>query len=262
MSQPSDGVTNLFVHAPAAKRYAAARPYFHPRVASRICAVTNTARFSRALDVACGTGQSARALAEVSDHVDAVDISPEMIGEAEVHPRVTYQVSSAERLPFGQGQFDVMTVGLAFHWFDQPVFLREAARVLKIGAWLVVYNDGFHGEMLENPEFHGWAWEIYPKRFPTPPRRSFGVSAELVEPFGFELVASEKFSHDEKMTPLQLTGYLLTQTNVIAAVESGTTPLAEAAQWIEAGVSPFFKGDQGTMKFGGTIWFLRRGAAG
>ena len=59
------------------------------------------------------------------------------------------------------------------------------------------------------------------------------------------------------MTAEQLTGYLLTQTNVIAAVDSGNTPLAEAAAWIMDGVKPFFAGERGTMKFGGTIWFLR-----
>jgi hypothetical protein len=60
----------------------------------------------------------------------------------------------------------------------------------------------------------------------------------------------------------QLTGYLLTQTNVIAAVESGTTPLPEAVSLITAGISPFFNGGLRTMKFGGSIWYLRRTVGG
>jgi hypothetical protein len=85
-----------------------------------------------------------------------------------------------------------------------------------------------------------------------------GVSAELVEPYGLALSGQENFTHRETMTAEQLTGYLLTQTNVIAAVESGGTPLAEAAAWIAAGATPYFAGKAGTMKFSGTIWFIRK----
>jgi hypothetical protein len=55
---------------------------------------------------------------------------------------------------------------------------------------------------------------------------------------------------------------LLTQTNVIWAVERGTVPLEEAAAWIEAGVAPFFDGRRGTMKFSGSIWYMRRTSGG
>jgi SAM-dependent methyltransferase len=258
MPQTSDGVNNLFVHPSAAKRYAAARPYFHPLIAAKIAAFTGTARFGRAIDVACGTGQSARALAAIADAVDAIDISAAMIAEAVADDRIRYEVASAERMPFADGSFELATVGLAFHWFEQAAFLAEARRVLTSDAWLVVYTSGFRGEMAENAEFAKWAWEIYPKRFPTPPRRSVGVCAELVGPYGFSLEGKEDFAHDEVMTSEQLTGYLLTQTNVIAAVESGTTLLPEAISWIAAGVRPFFDGGVRTMKFGGSIWYLRR----
>jgi SAM-dependent methyltransferase len=233
----TDGVANLFVHRSAAERYAAARPYFHPLVAKQIVAFTGVPKFARALDVACGTGQSARPLADIAGSVDAIDCSPEMIAQADPHNGVTYHLAPAEHLPFEDSAFDLITVGLAFHWFDQIRFLNEARRVLKPNAWLVIYTRGFHGEMSEDHAFRHWAWEIYPKRFPTPARRSVGVTFESVAPFGFILAGTEKFSHEESMPLEQLTGYLLTQTNVIAAVESGTTPLAEAAEWISQ-VSP------------------------
>jgi len=44
---------------------------------------------------------------------------------------VVYQEADAEDLPFEEEKFDLITVGLAFHWFDQKRFLREAWRVLK-----------------------------------------------------------------------------------------------------------------------------------
>jgi ubiquinone/menaquinone biosynthesis C-methylase UbiE len=256
-----DDVINLFVHRSAAKRYAAARPYFHPRVVHKICQFTNTNRFERALDVACGTGQSARALATIAEMVDAVDISAEMIAESTPLERVRFAVAAAERLPFVDGSFDLATVGLAFHWFDQAAFLAEARRVLRAAGWLVIYTSNFNGKMAEDESFRAWAWEDYPKRFPTPPRRSFGGKIEdLAKAHGFVFAGKDDFAHDELMSADQLTGYLMTQTNVIWAVESGTTPLAEAATWITAGVEPFFGGALRTMKFGGSIWYLRRDA--
>ena len=48
----------------------------------------------------------------------------------------------------------------------------------------------------------------------------------MVQPYGFALACKDDFAHAEVMTSDQLTSYLLTQTNVIAAVESGNTPLA------------------------------------
>src|SRR5690348_11559610 len=220
-----DGVANFFVHRTAAQRYAAARPYFHPIVMRRIVEVAQRARFDRALDVACGTGLSSRPLLKIADEIDATDISAEMLAEAQENARIRFHLAPAERLPFDANSFDLLTVGLAFHWFDQAAFLGEAHRVLKPSAWLVVYTSGFEGEMSENAAFRAWAHETYQKQFATPPRRSVGVSADLVAPFGFQLRSHERFGHDETMTADQLTAYLLTQTNVIAAVESGSVPI-------------------------------------
>ena len=251
-------VTNLFVHRSAAQRYAAARPYFHPLVIGKIAGFTGVSRFDRALDVACGTGQSAKALIALANRVDAVDVSAEMLAECEPHPHIHFQAAPAERLPFVDSTFDLLTVGLAFHWFDQSAFLDEARRLLKPGGWLVIYTSGFNGEMLENSAFRQWAWEAYPARFPTPPRRSTGVSDELVNPHNFTIAGCDGFAHDELMTADQLTAYLLTQTNVIACVDNGKLLLSEAAAWISSEISAYFGGQSRTMRFGGSIWYLKR----
>ncbi len=254
----ADEIANLFVHRPAAQRYAAARPYFHPVVIEKIAAFTGVNRVARALDVACGTGQSTQALAAIANEIDAVDISADMLAECRPQSGVRFRVASAERLPFPDTCFDLVTVGLAFHWFDQPAFLAEASRTLKPNGWLVIYNSGFNGEMAEDPAFRQWAWEVYPARFPAPPRHVGGITDALVEPHGFTLAGKDGFRHDEQMTADQLTAYLLTQTNVIAHVEQGTMPLPEAAAWIHAGVQQFFAVQTRTMKFGGNIWFMQR----
>ena len=163
-----DGVTNLFIHRSAAERYAAARPYFHPLVVEKISRFTGVERFGRALDVACGTGQSARALTTIADVVDAIDISPEMIAQSEPHERCALRVAAAERMPFADGCFDLATVGLAFHWFDQSAFLSEARRVLRARGWLVIYTSGFIGEMAENEAFRRVGMGRLPEAVPRP----------------------------------------------------------------------------------------------
>jgi len=242
MQKNIHSVSSLFVHNSAAQRYASARPYFHPLVMQKIIANIGISRFSTALDVTCETGQSSQALADIVDQVNAIDVSPVMIAEAKPHERIRDHVASVEVIPFSDSSFELITVGLAFHWFDQAQFLCETHRVLKAEAWLVIYTSGFLGEMVEDQTFDEWAHKTYPEKFPTPPRHNPGVAVDSVKPFGFILLSKEKLVHHETMTSEQLTSYLLTQTNIIAAVENGTVPLEAAASWILNSVKPFFSG--------------------
>ena len=74
-------------------------------------------------------------------------------------PAATFVTAPAEALPLGEEEADLVTVGFAFHWFDQIAFLREAARVLKPGGSLVLYNFYFAGVMEGNPDFADWYQE-------------------------------------------------------------------------------------------------------
>ena len=255
-----DDVFNPFVSPATARRYAAARPDFHPVVAEKIAEFTKTPAFRHALDVGCGTGQSARAMVAIADSIDAIDVSAAMIAAADPHTRVHFAVAPAEKLPFRSGLFDLVTVGLAFHWFDQPAFLAEAARVMKPLGWLVIYNHGFAGEMEESPAFKAWAWETYPKQFPQPPREARGVADALVPPGPFALRGTEAFTTDHVMTVDELAAYLTTQSNVVAAIETGVTTIDAATEWIADGVRRLFKGERGTMKFAGTIDYVQKTA--
>jgi ubiquinone/menaquinone biosynthesis C-methylase UbiE len=122
---------NPFVGSDVARRYAQARPDFHAEVVALITERLPSVR--RGLDVGCGTGLSTRPLAKIADVCVGVDVSAEMLSEAlaRTSPHVYFVAGTAERLPFTDGAFELVTVSSAAHWFDQEAFLTEARRVMR-----------------------------------------------------------------------------------------------------------------------------------
>lgn len=93
----------------------------------------------RAWDCATGNGQAAVALADYFDKVTATDASEEQIKEAIEHPKVIYDVATAENSELDDRSQDLITVANALHWFDIESFFSEARRVSKkkgiVAAW-------------------------------------------------------------------------------------------------------------------------------
>ena len=93
----------------------------------------------RTLDVGCGTGAFAAALAKRGGKVWGVDASPEMLAQAQAkETRARFKEASAEALPFKDGWFERVVMRLSLHHLDRPRALREAVRVLVPGGRLVV----------------------------------------------------------------------------------------------------------------------------
>jgi SAM-dependent methyltransferase len=83
----------------------------------------------RVLDIGCGTGRVAAALAERGSRVWGVEPSVEMAAIA--RERVsTVKIAPAERLPFKEGWFDRAVMFLVVHLDARPRAFAEALRVL------------------------------------------------------------------------------------------------------------------------------------
>ena len=109
--------------------------------------VLGAERHWRVLDVATGTGHLSRALAPRVAHVTAVDLTPEMLDEGRREAseagiaNITFEEGDAERLPYADGAFDLVTTRLSFHHFVDPrPALAEMVRVCRPGGRLAVID--------------------------------------------------------------------------------------------------------------------------
>lgn len=113
-----------------------------------------------ALDVACGGGHTALALARRGARVTACDLTPKMLDAARgfLEARgvdATYVIAEAGHLPFADGEFAVVTCRIAAHHFPDPAaFFAEAARVLAPGGRLAFQDqalpdDPIGGELID-----------------------------------------------------------------------------------------------------------------
>ena len=251
---------NFFTPKSAAERYAKGRPYFHPLVIQRSKEFLSLREpLRRALDLGCGTGLSTIALKEIASVVVGVDASREMIALAPEDSRITYLVSSAENLPFGESEFDLITMSQVFHWLDRGRFFAEARRVLRADSWLIIYDNYFSAQIDGNAEFHRWHRDSYLERYPSPPRAWASFAAEGVEDEGFHLLHHEEIENTMRFSPEGLVDYLVTQSNVIAAVEGGGEKIGDVRAWLTESTRPFFgDAEEVGFLFRAPVWFLRR----
>lgn len=107
-------------------------------------------RGKRFLDVGCGGGRYSIALAHLgAAAVTGVDVSRQAVRDARHRAndlrQVTFQIASAEALPFDDRSFDGVICSGVIHHLVHPVeAIAEIARVLRPGgmAYLLVYASG------------------------------------------------------------------------------------------------------------------------
>ncbi|GAB3482872.1 class I SAM-dependent methyltransferase [Nocardiopsis coralliicola] len=140
-----------------ASGYARYRPDYPAEAMERLRAAVADGGGGRAapllVDVGCGTGVSTRALRAAfgpEPRIAGVEPNADMRAQglasaAEPGARpgegVRYVAGRAEQLPFGAGTASLVLAAQALHWFDRPVFYREAVRVLAPGGVAAVLSN-------------------------------------------------------------------------------------------------------------------------
>ncbi|WP_405140904.1 class I SAM-dependent methyltransferase [Sphaerisporangium sp. NBC_01403] len=99
------------------------------------------------VDVGCGTGRALPALRDAvgpDGRVIALDLSPEMLGQARAHGRAEHArlvIGDARRLPLAGASVDaVFAAGLIMHLPDTGAGLHELARVTRPGGLLMLFH--------------------------------------------------------------------------------------------------------------------------
>ncbi len=127
-----------------------------------------------------------------------------------------------------------ITVCGALNWIDRTAFLPEAHRLLVPRGWVVIYDNTIQGSMADEPAFAPWYTGQFLHLYPKPPRDERPLTPEECRVCGFSFVHQESYTNLVPFTLRQFVAYLLTQSNIVAAVEQGRASYKGAQEWLAA----------------------------
>ena len=118
--------------------YSSYRPPLHEMILEYV--LSNEEVFNKGLDVGCGTGYSAVALAKYCLHVYGIDPSQSMLEEARPHEKITYQQGTGEELPLPEKSVDVVTFAGSLFYTKSELLVKELKRVCRNRALVMPYD--------------------------------------------------------------------------------------------------------------------------
>jgi ubiquinone/menaquinone biosynthesis C-methylase UbiE len=122
------------------------------------------------LDVATGGGHTGLLLASLGHDVTLSDITQPMLDRAGESARerglsVKTRLHEAEKFPFPDASFDLVTCRVAAHHFSSPeAFVRETARVLVPGGYFLLIDGTVEDDQ---PEAEEWSHRVEKLRDPS-----------------------------------------------------------------------------------------------
>ena len=208
-----------------ADRYERGRPDYPAAAVAKIVELLDLRPGRTVLDLAAGTGKLTRLLVPSGANVIALEPVRAMRDELERRVRgVGVLGGTAEQIPLTDDYVDAVTVGQAFHWFDEQAALREIHRVLKPGGGLaLVWNVRD-----ERNELHRALSEIIDPLEGSTPRRTQRNWKTLLPDSGlFERAERKLFEHVQE-TDEQGVVDRVTSISFIAAADPSVREDVEA----------------------------------
>ena len=143
MLEPDVDLARATSYGSAAALYDTHRPAYSAGLLDDLAALSP----GEALDIGCGTGMVAAALADRGVSVLGVEPDEQMAAVARGHG-VSIEVAPFETWDDAERQFDLVTCGAAWHWIDQARGTAKAARVLRQGGTFARF---YNFELPEEP---------------------------------------------------------------------------------------------------------------
>ena len=140
----------------AAQHYLQGRQPYAPALFQRLMQLTGTGPKSRVMDLGCGPGQIAVALAPHVGEVTAIDPEPEMLrvaaeNAAAAHSKICFIQGSSDDLGPALGRFRLVVIGRAFHWMDRARTLQRLDGLIEAGGAVALLGT-------REPELPDNAW--------------------------------------------------------------------------------------------------------
>ena len=160
-----------------------------------------------------GRGQVAYELAKTFDKVFATDVSQSQIANALQANNISYSVQPAETTNFDDGQFDLVIVAQAIHWFDFDKFYNEVRRNEKSNALLCIIG---YGRLTISKEIDEVITDFYTNiigKYWDKERTYIDENYNTI-PFPFDEVKTPAFTNLKLWTFEHLIGYLNTWSAV------------------------------------------------
>jgi len=146
----------------AAAYYTTGRPGYPSLLIERVAELIGLERGHRVLDLGTGPGFLAIGFAAHSDHVTAIDPSPDMLEATRANAAangvdITVALGSSYDLAAELAPLRLVTIGRAFHWMDRANTLRRLDELIEPGGAVALFSD-------KSPAVPANAWdEAYSK---------------------------------------------------------------------------------------------------
>jgi SAM-dependent methyltransferase len=224
-------MSNPFDVGHMAAGYAKARPAVHAHIIDRLRDWLGLAGpVDTALDIGCGAGLSTVALRRDATRLIGLDPSIAMVRQARaLAPAACFTVAAAESLPVSDRSVDLITAAGSLNWVDLARFFPEARRVMKESGTLAIYDFSTGRERRGDDRLEHWFGE-FKRRYPSPAAQPIVPEALPLAPYGLRLKRHETFAVGLDLDPDFYLEYVLTETNVAAAVRGGV-PADEIREW-------------------------------
>lgn len=195
-----------------------------------------------ALDCGTGNGQAAGVLAEYFTEVHATDISEKQVEKAIQRSNLHYHICNAEKTPFADNSFDLVTCATAAHWFRFDEFYREMKRVSRNNAVFACWAYSLC--RTDQPELNALIDDFYYKKV----YNYWDAERRYVEkeynsiPFPFEEIKNPGFATKLLWDLETLEGYLNTWSAVQHFIQkNAVNPVTEWMQQIRTKFDPELK---------------------
>jgi ubiquinone/menaquinone biosynthesis C-methylase UbiE len=232
--------------------YARSRPPVHRRVLElALDRLGRTSTFRAALDIGCGAGVSTQALVGLAQRCIGLEPNVSMLRLA---AGAEFVAGAAEAIPLRHGSVDLITAAGSLNYADVERFFDEAARVLVPDGVIVVYDFSPGRSFRDGGGLEEWFAEFI-RRYPWPPHEARELNPAILASIA-ALTYSEEFAIALPLSRAFYIDYMMTETNVAAAVRRGTPP-EEIRRWCADSLAAFWSDTTRDVVFRGYFACLR-----